>query len=225
MSVNYQDKAFGDQHGITAYSIIPNGADEGEFSSPQIGFREKFGINTKYLLICVANFYRSKGQDLVVNVFKRLNRDDVTLILIGNPVQDRNIWRQRYYLEMRLKSMMSSNINILEDITREWVVSAYKEADIFVFGSQIECSPLVIQEAMAAGIPFVSTHCGDVSDYERFGDVVAGEDEMVERLNHLLDADELRSRMGTEAKNYWREHHTWDIIATQYEDMYKKLID
>ena len=30
----------------------------------------------------------------------------------------------------------------VEDVLREWVVSAYKEADIFVFGSLIECSPL-----------------------------------------------------------------------------------
>ena len=53
---------------------------------------------------------------------------------------------------------------LLADPPRDQVVEAYWDADLFVFCSMVECSPLVLFEAMAAGLPFVSLDVGNAAE-------------------------------------------------------------
>ncbi len=83
LSPGYRDATFGEQHGIGRSVVIPNGADEREFDRPAAGFRQRAGIDTRYLVVTVANHYRSKGHAFVIDAHRRLGRDDVTLAIIG----------------------------------------------------------------------------------------------------------------------------------------------
>ena len=56
----------------------------------------------------------------------------------------------RCYYECKLKEFFNRNIMIVE-LPREDVVALYKESDVFLFPSNVECSPIVLFEAMAAG--------------------------------------------------------------------------
>jgi glycosyltransferase involved in cell wall biosynthesis len=109
--------------------------------------------------------------------------------------------------------------------SREWTVSAFQEADLFVFGSRIESSPLVILESMAAGKPFVSTNCGDVSDRKEFGSIIKSEEEMAAEIDRLLGDAELRTQLGREARRAWSDTYAWEKIAERYEALYRSLAD
>jgi glycosyltransferase involved in cell wall biosynthesis len=230
MSPNYRDKKFGDQHGLSKGHIIPNGASEEELGQPPLGFRQRYGINTKYMLLCVANFYPSKGHKLVIEAFQGLGRKDTTLVIVGRVPDGQRRWFQlcylacrSYHLTCRIKAWASRRIRILEDVPRPWVVSAFQEADLFVFGSEIECSPLVILEALASRTPFVSTDCGDVGDHAEFGEVVENPEAMARSINGLLNDDERRSILAHDGHAHWRRYHTWGAITDQYEQLYREL--
>lgn len=223
MSPNYRDKKFGDEHRIGNGYIIPNGASEEEFAQKPLDFRQRYGIDTRYMLLCVANLYPTKGHRLVIDAFQHLSRNDTTLVIIGHGPDGRPKWLQHYYLGCRMQAWMSRRIKILESVPRPWVVSAFQETDLFVFGSEIECSPLVILEALAGGTPFVSTDCGDVRDHADYGEIVGTPESMARSVNALLDDDGRRSRLAKGAQSHWRRHHTWKTITDQYERLYRQL--
>ena len=90
---------------------------------------------------------------------------------------------------------------------------AYRNADVFVHPTREDCFPLVILEAMSAGLPVVSTEEGGIPDevedgvtglLSRKGDV-AGLARCLERL--LTDAS-TRRRMGAAGRERFDRHFT-----------------
>jgi glycosyltransferase involved in cell wall biosynthesis len=222
-SVNYQDKVFGDEHGVGDKAvIIPNGAGE-EFLAKPIGFKKKFGIQTPRMLLSVSNHYLAKGHNFVIDAFRRLKRDDVTLVIIG----ERPFLHSWYSCWPRCKaaSIFNRRIKVLSGVSRPWVISAYQEADLFLFGSRVECAPLVMYESFAAKLPFITTDVGNVKDHREYLKIVKTPQEMVEVANRLLIHPEERETMAWAAFNLWRENHTWSKIAGEYENLFQKLIE
>ena len=60
------------------------------------------------------------------------------------------------------------------DLPREKVVDAFFEADLFVFASRVEYSPLVLFESAAAGTPFLTVPVGNASEDRSAGPAVVG---------------------------------------------------
>lgn len=209
----YKDYEFALLHGFQNSVVIPNGVDEEEFSKKsKIDFHEKYGIETPYMGLCVANFYGGKGQDRVVEAVRQVNRKDFTMVLIGKDGDElQNLKRQAEGL----------NVHFLVDIPREDTVAAYHVADIFLFGSYIEASPLVIIEAKASRTPFVSTDCGNVKEWK--GGIVCSPAEMAENVNKILNDESLRKQLAEEGYREWKERLTWEAIVDKYEDLYLRL--
>jgi L-malate glycosyltransferase len=220
LSPGYRDAAFGARHGIGRSVVIPNGADEREFDQPRAGFRRWAGIGTRYLAVTVANHFTSKGHALVIDAVQRMGRDDVTLAIIGNG--SRNPLRG-CTAACRLAAFRDRRIRLFPGLPREWVVSALHESDLFLFGSQVECAPLVIYEAFAARLPVVSTPVGNVPDYGEFVAIAATADQMAGAAAALLADDARRGEMAARGWQLWRQQHTWEAIAQRYEREYERL--
>lgn len=222
MSPNYQDKRFGDMHGLGDKAvIIPNGASQEEFAKETPSFRKAFGIEKPFLILSVANHHRTKGHIDLIRTFRRLGRDDVTLVLIGERLA--RPWGGCYPF-CRAVSLISKDIRVIENATRDVVVSAYKAADVFALASKVECSPLVIYEAMAAGTPFVALLAGDVRDHQEAGLVVDHPDGLGPAINELLEGADLRQRLGSAGREKWLRGHTWEQITDRYEKLYAQLV-
>lgn len=114
---------------------------------------------------------------------------------------------------------------------RDELVQAYMAADLFIFASNIEYSPLVLYEAAAAGTPFLTVPVGNSVEIARWtgGGVVcpAASDERgytrvdPGRLAHAIEelaSDPARLRaLGAEGRRRWLAHFTWQVIAQRYE--------
>lgn len=211
----YKDYEFAMLHGFQNSVVIPNGVDEEEFTKrPSINFREKYNITTSYIGLCVANFYKGKGHDRVIEAVRQMNRPDFTMIFIGKDGDE---------LQALKKQSAGLNIKFLVNIPREDTVAAYHAADIFLFGSQIEASPLVIIEAKASKTPFVSTDCGNVREWK--GGIVCNPEEMAGNANRLLENVSVRIQLAEEGYKEWREKLTWEAVVDKYEDLYLRLHD
>ena len=93
---------------------------------------------------------------------------------------------------------------------------AYREADIFAFPSLEEGSPLVTYEAMAHGLPILTSPmgAGGIGRDGIDGIVISpyDDDAWVEALRKLADNAELRSQFGTSARKR-AEEFTWEKVA------------
>lgn len=106
---------------------------------------------------------------------------------------------------------------------------AYASGDIFLFySSPIETFGLVVAEAMASGVPAVSSRVGGVPEiiehgtngymYTR-GDV----DEMIAAVRKLAESPEKRMRMGLAARAKM-ETMTWPTIMDELLEVYREVI-
>ena len=137
-SDNYRDKEFGNKHGINHCSVIPNGASGEEFLQSKSGFRNEYGITTSQMFLCVASYSHGKNQEMVLRAYHAADISDSTLVFIGQKFND--------YSD-RLRTMVNNKkgiVCLLEHVPRGKTVSAYHEADLFLFGSKVECFPLAI---------------------------------------------------------------------------------
>ena len=123
-------------------------------------------------------------------------------------------------------------------LSREETVAAYKAADLFLFPSQIECSPIVLFEAMASETAFLSSDAGNakeivewshggeimptVIDAEGFSRVKIAK--ATAQLNQLVKDDKKRKQLAFNGFTAWEKNFSWEIITKRYEEMYLNLL-
>ena len=88
----------------------------------------------------------------------------------------------------------------------------YSRADIFALPTRGDCTPLVIAEAMASGLPVVTTAVGSIPDMVRSGQngllVEPGEyGQLAQALRSLVDDPALREKMGRESRAMAERDH------------------
>jgi len=120
---------------------------------------------------------------------------------------------------------------LLIDLPRSELIQAYLAADLFVFASKIEYSPLVLFEAAAAGTPFVTVPVGNGEEIVRWtqGGILcdAVQDDrgytrvdpqvLAAEMSRSMRDPEMLHRLGTRARERWRKFFTWRIVTEYYE--------
>ncbi|MBK7946177.1 MAG: glycosyltransferase family 4 protein [Flavobacteriales bacterium] len=238
----YQDAVFARTHGITRTALIPNGASEEEFEGPiAFDFRKAHGIASQQALIVhIGGFTGIKGQREALEIFIAADTGTAVLALIGHGISvlERAFNSHWRFSWMRLRAKLKGKRILFLDPPREQAVAALRQADAFLFPSRMECSPIVLFEAMAAGVPFLSSEAGNSAEIARWGgsgrivpctreanglitpDLRAG----ARMLTELLSDASLRARMGASGKAAWKAGFTWRAIAQRYLDAYRELL-
>lgn len=127
---------------------------------------------------------------------------------------------------------------IVVDLPREQLVQAYLNADLFVFASNVEYSPLVLFEACAAGLPFLSVSVGNSAEIAAWtggGEICpASTDEggytrvspevLARRIESLVESSKLQSLLGQRGRDACRQRFNWNTIASEYEALFARLV-
>lgn len=103
----------------------------------------------------------------------------------------------------------------------------FETASIFVFPSEIENFPVVLLEAMSAGLAILTADVGGCA--EVVGDTAEfihpnRPDELYEKMSNLLADHQRIEAMGIKAYTRVMDHFTWDHIATAYEKLFRTAI-
>ena len=241
-SESYQDARFARAAGATNMHLITNGADEREFGQlPARGaFREAHGIGKdERLVLTVGGHTGLKGHAQAMAAFSIATEcSGAALAILANQPTGRGCAFSCRQRSRWLNLTRRDRRVLLADPPRAEVIEAYTDADAFIFCSMIECSPLVLFEAMAAGLPFVSLDVGNAAEIAAWGScgeivpsgrdgagyVTAPSSVVAERLDELLADRELRSEMGASGRAAWQERFTWERITDQYEQLYESLL-
>lgn len=169
LSDNYRDINFARENNIVNTVLIPNGAGEDEFLNVNsTDIKKKLHIPAKdFLILHVGSHTGVKGHSEAIEIFSRADIRDATFLIMGNYVPN-GCMDKCQKMEQQLnqsKSFKSKNKRIIvSSLTREETVEAYIHADLFLFPSNIECSPIVLFECMASKTPFLVTDVGNSAE-------------------------------------------------------------
>lgn len=245
----YRDIRMAQAHGLDTIHVLPNGADEREFAdTAATDLRARLGVAPdSYLLLTVGSISGIKGHWEVARAFELARFDrPATLLLNGNvPRRSRlgRAWQRLRELAQGRPGLpaLVRRINsreggakriVLTDLPRADVVQAFKSSDLFVFASHVEYSPLVLFEAAAAGIPFLTTPAGNAEEIVRWtgGGIVcpapvAGNgflrprpEDLARDMEALMADPQKRASLGHNGRKAFLEGgFSWAHIADAYE--------
>lgn len=141
-------------------SIVPNGLTAENFASPPESevreLRQRFDLMNCDGPLCffLANHTRNKGLDVLLDAFSRT--DAPYVLAIGGKK------RQYAYDDYAARCRSNQRMIFTDTLTDKEVHAFHHIADLFVFPSLADTSPLVVLEAMAAGTPVLSTTVGGI---------------------------------------------------------------
>lgn len=238
---DYTDINFAKENGVTKHVLIPNGAAEEEFSAPALpGMREKLGITKDELFVLHVGTYTGvKGHREALEIFIKSSVKNATLVLAGNKNNYlKKAFQSHYrYFWLRFLQVLKKKKIIITELSREETVAAFSQADLFLFPSNVECSPIVLFEAMAGGTAFLSSDAGNSAEIEKWSgggwilpctrrpnrwvniDIPASV-----KLFEKVCSDKMQLiEKGNSGKQAWKKSYTWSHIADQYLELYRKI--
>jgi glycosyltransferase involved in cell wall biosynthesis len=122
---------------------------------------------------------------------------------------------------------LDKTVQFFGPVGPEEKVDLLRGASVLVLPSENEGQPYVILEAMAAGVPVVSTHVACIPETVRDGidgfliephDV----DALGERMSCLILNESLRGRMGRESRQRFLEHFTYERFAERMKAVFRE---
>jgi len=157
-----------------------------------------------------------KNVELLLRAFAivRKIQPDVQLWLAGEPP----IGEKRRLAE---QLGLDNSVKYLGSLERKELVPLYQGAHVFALSSWQEGLGIVVLEAMACGIPVVSTRCGGPESIIRDGEdgylvPLNDMESLAEKLITLLRDDELRAKMGRNARARVEEKFSKEVVSKDF---------
>lgn len=245
LSYDYRDINFAKKAGVKKIKVIPNGASEEEFlSTPQINIRKLLNIPPHhFLILLVGSHTGKKGHIEAMKIFTRSKINNATLLIIANSYY-RGACELKCKASPKFLNILPSNLLghkkiIVAELPRQQTIAAYQTADLFLFPSQIECSPLVLFESMASKTPFLTTDVGNSKEIikwsksgvllptikDKNGLSICKIKESAKILENLYNNPQKRQLMAKNGFSVWKKSFTWNKITKEYLNTYEKLMN
>lgn len=189
------------------WNVIPNIVDS-VFFSRDILSREE---DKPFRYINVAFMNENKKQINLIKAFKLLidqGIHDIELILVGDG-------EKRTELENYVSTNNIKNIKFLGMVSRNNVASLMAESNCFLLSSEFETFGVVAIEALASGLPVISTRCG-------------GPEDIVDHTNGLLvernNIEKIMVAMRSVKDNYQSKYDRESIRAACFRQYSEKSV-
>jgi len=214
----------------TGAIVIPNGFDTDAFApSPAARreYRERLGVDDETVLVGrIGRYHRMKDHVSFLEAAALLVRDrpQTRFVLAGHGVDEAN----RSLAQLLDGLRLGNAVRVLGDVVP--VAGLTAALDIACSSSAYgEGFPNVLGEAMACGVPCVTTDVGDSARIVgHTGRVVAPRDPMAlaAACRELIDAgSEARRRLGAEARARVQQEFSLPRVVSQYERVYMDVLD
>lgn len=195
-----------DQIGDDTILIINNGVNLEVFSqSSEIEKREQFTIGV------IGSSAHVKGYDIFLQAMKMIGRDKGMKVLVASQEK----------LELP-QGILSELIKPKGD---KQLVRFYQQCDVFVFSSLVEGFSLPPLEAMACGIPVITTDCGGIRDYvnDLNAVIISPGDarSIANAIMRLKENEDLRSRLRQQGLKTARMF-SLEMMISQYCEVLKR---
>jgi|LGVF01.1.fsa_nt_gb glycosyltransferase involved in cell wall biosynthesis len=218
---------------------IPNGVSAKHIIDAQVDrkeVRKRYGLPPdKPILLTVGRNHPKKGYHLIPVIARILagSGEEFTWLLVGKDIEPVREEARRLGVDDHL--VLLGTIGQAKGNTDDGymlpslpLIEIYKASDIFVFPALLESAGLVFLEAMAAGLPVITTDAPGARDTVRHnvsglispvGDAKA----MADNVLSLLSNDHLAMTMKATNREIVKRYD-WEIVSNNYIKLYEKLI-
>jgi glycosyltransferase involved in cell wall biosynthesis len=176
-------------------------------------------LKTKKVIAVARNSFE-KGLDRLLVIWKKVTEKnpDWILDIYGESVADLK--------PLVLELEMESNVNLNESVKN--ISEKYLSSSIYVMTSRSEGFPMVLLEAMASGLPCVAYDCpcgprAIINEGENGFLIEDGNvDSFVQKLELLIEDENLRLQMGTNAQESVKKYDL-DSIMQKWKSLFESL--
>lgn len=181
-------------------------------------WKKQFGIVEECAVVSVGQFIPRKGFDLLLECSRFLPENVGVYIVGGRPTEEYLEFQRRYSLD---------RVHFVDFMPKERLMQFYRSMDIFALFTREDIWGLVINEAMANGLPVISTDkciAGlEMIEQESNGLLVESEnvEEMKEALLRLAGSKDLRKRMSENALRCM-EQYTIENMALEHMRIFER---
>jgi glycosyltransferase involved in cell wall biosynthesis len=199
--------------------VIPNGVDLGRF---QITPMVDKGPDDTFKVLCVARLVERKGIHHLIEAvpFIAAKRRNFKVVLVGRGDKEREL------RGMVADAGLANWVDFRGDVLHYDVPAVYNEADMFILPSLNEGMSNAVLEAMASGLPIVTTYTGGTAEMLRGNGIIIPKyspDAIAKAILELWDNFTLRQTMGARSRSI-AETLTWGRVADDYINLYQRTL-
>jgi glycosyltransferase involved in cell wall biosynthesis len=203
--------------------LIENGMDLSELDIPTEPphLLQQWRAEGDIVIGYVGQLIRRKRIDTLIQAFQQIDVAPKRLCIIGDGPQ-------RAELEQ-----LAAAVGGRERITflgyRDDRIALLKGLDLFVLPSELEGIPRCLMEAMAVGVPVITSDipgCRDLVEQEVTGLLFRSGDasELARQMIRLIKDERLRGKIANQGRQLMRETRSAATMAQSYLELYEKLL-
>lgn len=199
-------------------SVISNGIEDPAIGEIEDRARER--IQEPPHLLCAGRLIRIKRFDLVIDAIAILQRDfpNIRCSIAGDGPMLKEWMKKAESAGVLGRITFCGFVSNMEEL--------YRRANIFVICSETEGCPISLIEAMAFGLPIVTTRVGAIPDMITNGKegIILSENSLeclVNTLRGLIRNPEVRLTLGREAREAFLERFSAKEVTESYLKIYE----
>lgn len=204
---------------------VEPGADASERGTDPVSGTDASEPGVPYRLLCVGTLTPRKGHAFLIEALAPLRDRPWRLDCVGSTDRDPGTVRSvRELIEAR---GLADRVRLLGEIAPERMSRCYRGADAFVLASELEGYGMALAEAVAHGLPIVSTTAGAIPETVPAGAgllVPPGDRAaLTAALARLLDEPDLRRRLEAAARSARAGLPTWAAAGARFATALEEL--
>jgi UDP-glucose:(heptosyl)LPS alpha-1,3-glucosyltransferase len=209
-------------------TVIYNGVNLCEFDVAHRNtwrkkIRSDLGVrDDDFLFLFVGNDFRRKGLETLIKVLSKMPKQSTKLIVLGHDAVE-----QQFFVSLAGTLGLTERVFFIghsQEVNRFYVAG-----DAFVFPTLYEAFGLAILEAMASGLPVITSKAAGAAELIAHGvnglllDDPKDEDQLINAMRYMSENESLCRRLGESARQK-AKNHSWDNVADKTLQLYHELL-
>ncbi len=199
--------------------VVPVGVDLERFTHPakNIMLKQRYARKGENLILTVCRLEPRKDIPTLIDAAKIVSKANsgINFIIVGNGIK-------RHEIEERITASNLERVFLTGQVSDEQLPSYYKIADLFVLPTLYEGFGIVLLEAMASGLPIISTTAQAVPEVVGDAGILVlpkNPELLAEEILRVIGDKDLRKSL-SESGLERVKRYSWNNLIVEYERAY-----
>ena len=179
--------------------------------------------DNKFRLITVSRLIERKGIQYILNALSEIKDGSIHLSIVGEGNYEKEL------RNMCNKLGLENVVTFMGFRRRDTIPVYFSQSDVFILPSLAEAFGNVIAEAMACGLPIISTDEGGIPDLVGKENGILVEPRNVEQIKSAImvmkNNKDIRISMRKANTTKIEQKYKWQKVALAYKDIYVKSLN